>query len=157
RPIVLVVQRHDVFTFDTRQRLGRTGDWVAVSGITKNYAGGDITSKRARAIHSHAQAVEILLAQALDLFILEGGVANDVRKYRHRRLGLGRDYVDRNPRGIPRRARVEDTAKRFDFLSNLRRGARLRALGEKAAGHVGNAAQSGWVDFAAVFDHQLRG
>src|SRR5436305_1102436 len=54
----------------------------------------DPTRERAGAVHADAQRVEVLLTQALDLFVLEDGVAHYVGAYRHRRAGLRGDDGD---------------------------------------------------------------
>src|SRR5437764_12402181 len=114
---------------------------MTVRPAAEDDARGNPARERAWAVHADAQRVEVLLSKALDLFVLEDGVAHNVGENRHRRAGLRGEDVDGCARGVPARAGVELASERFDLLRYLRRGARLRPLRQKLAGPVGDAAR----------------
>src|SRR5205814_4178213 len=73
--VELLVERDDVVALDALDGFGRARDGMAVWAAAEDDARRDPAGERAGAVHADAQRVEVLLAQAIYLFVLEDGVA----------------------------------------------------------------------------------
>src|SRR5205085_10516851 len=94
---------------------------MTVRHVTEDDARGDEARDLPGVAKRHLEIIEVLLAQPLDLFILEHRPAHDFGEDRERLHEARRHDVDVRARSIPTRPRFDCAAKRLYGFSDLRR------------------------------------
>ena len=156
RRVIGLVKFHEIVALDRLDGLHRSAGGMSVFARSVDDPIGHIARQRAGLLQDHAQTIERLILEPVDLLLLESWIADHIGENTQGRPRIAGQDDNDSARSIPTRARLDLAAKRFDSARDLRRGHSLRALGQEGTGHAHGAGPSIGIDFRAGPHEQLR-
>src|SRR5688572_7272460 len=95
---------------------------MSIGAVSENNPTHHKLRERSWLAESHAQSIQGLVLEPIDLLLLERWMQNHIRENAQRRLRLVRHHDYRRARRVPMGARIDRAPERFDRARNLRRG-----------------------------------